>query len=109
MYTLQSLMKINNHKFIDVLKIDIEGWEFDTLTTLVNSYRDMGQPLPFGQLQLEIHAWHKSFPEYLAFWENLESMGLRPFWTEPNLVYANYNRGGSPDLAEVTSFTFAQS
>ena len=32
MYTLQTLMRLNNHTFIDVLKIDIESWEFDTIT-----------------------------------------------------------------------------
>ena len=31
----------------------------------------------------------------------LEKAGLRPFWTEPNLVYQNYNRDGASDLAEV--------
>jgi Methyltransferase FkbM domain len=70
------------HSHIDILKIDIEGWEFDTLTTLVNSYLESGQPLPFGQLELEIHAWHKTFPEFLAWWEKLEQAGLRPFMTE---------------------------
>ncbi|KAF8589175.1 hypothetical protein K439DRAFT_1629085 [Ramaria rubella] len=99
-YTLPTLMALNGHKFIDILKIDIEGWEFDTLTTLVKTYRDKGLPLPFGQLQLEVHAWEQTFPQYLKFWETLEGMGLRPFWTEPNMVYQNYNRGSSADLAE---------
>ncbi|KZS98537.1 hypothetical protein SISNIDRAFT_448803 [Sistotremastrum niveocremeum HHB9708] len=100
MYTLQTLMKMNGHTFIDILKIDIEAWEFDTLTSLIQAYHSQNLPLPFGQLQLEIHAWHKSFPEYLQFWEGLEKMGLRPFWTEPNLVYQNYNRGEAAALAE---------
>lgn len=78
-YTLQTLMKLNGHGFIDVLKvidcsqaplsrlyhsltsrrlqIDIEGAEFDVLTELLKEYKD--RPLPFGQLQLEIHAWKK--------------------------------------------------
>ncbi|KAK1235087.1 hypothetical protein PQX77_001696, partial [Marasmius sp. AFHP31] len=88
------------HTHIDILKVDIESWEFDLLTTLVKSYRNAGLPLPFGQLQLEIHAWHKSFKEFLEWWQMLEEAGLRPFWTEPNLVYNNYNRGGTADLAE---------
>jgi hypothetical protein len=100
LYTLQSLMTLNGHKHIDILKIDIEGWEFDTLTTLVKSYLSAGQPLPFGQLQLEIHLWNKSFSDFLQWWELLESAGLRPFMTEPNLVYQNYNKKSSSELAE---------
>lgn len=111
---------ISEHEFIDILKIDIESWEFDTLTTLVKSYIEQGKPLPFGQLQLEIHAWQKTFDEFLGWWEMLEEAGLRPFWTEvsppilisllelllkivsnqPNMVYVNYNRGSTADLAE---------
>ena len=70
------------HTHIDILKIDIESWEFDTITTLLNPYIASGEPLPFGQLQLEIHIWNKSFAEYLTWWETLENAGLRPFWTE---------------------------
>ncbi|KAF9523667.1 methyltransferase domain-containing protein [Crepidotus variabilis] len=100
MYTLESLMKMNGHKHIDLLKIDIEGWEFETLTTLLKPYVDSGEPLPFGQLSLEIHLWDKSFEYFLGWWEMLEAAGLRPFWTEPNLVYLIYNKKGTPDLAE---------
>lgn len=103
MYTLESLMKMNGHKHIDLLKIDIEGWEFETLTTLLKPYVDSGEPLPFGQLSLEIHLWDKSFEYFLGWWEMLEAAGLRPFWTEPNLVYLIYNKKGTPDLAEVSS------
>ncbi|KAJ7626688.1 hypothetical protein DFH06DRAFT_1443784 [Mycena polygramma] len=102
MYTLESLMKMNGHTHIDLLKIDIEGWEFETLTALVKPYLSSGKPLPFGQLSLEIHLWNLSFAEFLTWWESLEGAGLRPFWTEPNLVYQNYNRGGTTDLAEYT-------
>ena len=70
------------HTHIDILKIDIEGWEFETITTLLNPYIASGEPLPFGQLQLEIHIWGKTFAEYLTWWETLEKAGLRPFWTE---------------------------
>ncbi|KAL0952968.1 hypothetical protein HGRIS_007179 [Hohenbuehelia grisea] len=100
MYTLSTLMKQNGHTHIDILKIDIEGWEFDTLTALIQPYIDAGIPLPFGQLQLEIHVWHKTFPQFLKWWEMLEAAGLRPFMTEPNLVYQNYNKHSTSDLAE---------
>ncbi|KAI0047900.1 hypothetical protein FA95DRAFT_1518257 [Auriscalpium vulgare] len=105
-YTLQSLMKLNGHDFIDILKIDIEGAEFDSMTALVNSYKTsnpFGETLlPFGQLQLEIHAreGHEDFPYFVNWWRELEAAGLRPFWTEPNLVYINLVRGVKPELAE---------
>lgn len=100
MYTLDTLMKLNGHDFIDILKIDIESWEFTTLVSMVKPYLESGKPLPFGQLQIELHLWHKSFEEILQWWEMLEEAGLRPFWTEPNLVYLNFNRDATSDLAE---------
>ncbi|KAG8936113.1 hypothetical protein FRC03_011172 [Tulasnella sp. 419] len=106
MYSLQSLMKLNGHTFIDLLKIDIEGYEFPALRAIMEAYK--GKPLPFGQLQLEIHADRqpgvtddkKRFSEFLKWWEELEDAGLRPFWTEPNLVFVNINLGTPPALAE---------
>nr|GAT60361.1 predicted protein [Mycena chlorophos] len=100
MYTLESLMQINGHNHIDILKIDIERWEIETLAAIVKPYIASGQPLPFAQLQLEIHLWGISFEETLAWWEALETAGLRPFWTEPNLVFVNFNRLAGPELAE---------
>lgn len=137
---------MNGHSFIDILKIDIEGGEFDALTTLFASYLPspedeldyipfspypnsnpqlaknrnpasssdsddlpslQGPALPFGQLQLEIHAWGENgepFSKFLKWWERLERVGLRPFWTEPNLVYVNVVKGALPNLAEVSRF-----
>ncbi|EIW75021.1 hypothetical protein CONPUDRAFT_132617 [Coniophora puteana RWD-64-598 SS2] len=100
LYTLESLMRRNGHAYIDILKVDLEGAEFDVLTRLLAPYLSSGAPLPFGQLLLEIHTWEKTFAEVLSFWETLEGVGLRPFATEVNLVYQNYNRGKDTDLAE---------
>ena len=89
------------HTFIDVLKIDIEGGEFDALTSFITSHTRGN--LPVGQLQLEIHALHghERFDYFINWWESLEAAGLRPFWTEPNLVYINIMRGVGPELTEV--------
>ncbi|KAG9126735.1 hypothetical protein FRC07_002175 [Ceratobasidium sp. 392] len=92
MWTIQALMQKHGHTFIDILKIDIEGAEFDTLKSMINYYKDIG-PLPFGQLQLEIHANKITFMQFLRWWEDLEEAGLRPFWTEPNLLVTNWFRG----------------
>ncbi|TDL19829.1 hypothetical protein BD410DRAFT_899974 [Rickenella mellea] len=100
MYTLLSLMALNGHKYIDILKMDVEGAEFDALGTVFKEFIDANEPLPFGQLQLEIHTGSKHFEWYLGWWETLERAGLRPFWTEPNLVFLNYLEHVPPELAE---------
>ncbi|KAL4078085.1 methyltransferase domain-containing protein [Scleroderma citrinum] len=100
LYTLKTLMETNKHSYIDVLKIDLEGWEFEVLSQIIQPYIASGEPLPFGQLLIEIHTWEKKFEDFLTWWELLEAAGLRPFMTEVNLVYQNYNRGKSTDLAE---------
>ncbi|KAF7797831.1 hypothetical protein EIP86_009037 [Pleurotus ostreatoroseus] len=102
LYTLSTIMKNNGHAFIDILKIDIEGYEFDTLREIVQPYIESGKPLPFGQLQIELHLWNKKFADFLGWWQTLEAAGLRPVMMEPNLVYANYNRGSGAELAEYT-------
>ncbi|KZT21819.1 hypothetical protein NEOLEDRAFT_1138811 [Neolentinus lepideus HHB14362 ss-1] len=99
-FTLEALMRMNGHTHIDILKVDIESWEFETLASLIKPYIASGRPLPFGQLQLEIHLWGKKFSEFLGWWEMLEDAGLRPFMTEPNLVYQNYNKESNTELAE---------
>jgi hypothetical protein len=87
MYTLQSLMRMNGHAHVDILKIDIEGWEFETLLTIVQTFLAADEPLPFAQLQLEIHLWNKKFQDVLGWWEKLEQAGLRPFMTEVSLRF----------------------
>jgi hypothetical protein len=89
------------HTFIDILKVDIEGGEFEALASFVASHA--GEDLPIGQLQVEIHAWkgRERFAYFVKWWESLEAAGLRPFWAEPNLVYLNLYPGARPTLAEV--------
>ncbi|KAH9054313.1 methyltransferase domain-containing protein [Lactarius vividus] len=105
-YTLDALMRLNGHTFIDVLKIDVEGAEFDTLTTFLATHKPLSPfsstILPIGQLQIELHAWddYEKFDFFHDWWAALETAGLRPFWTEANMVYVNYNPDGKPRLAE---------
>lgn len=101
--------------------MDIEGAEFGALVcppviatenqilirvsqeSLINAYR--GRPLPFGQLQLEIHVWGQEaeFPKFLKWWEMLEEAGLRPFWTE---VESLITMNRSTWLTNVSSLTY---
>jgi hypothetical protein len=105
------------HQYIDILKIDLEGWEFEVLFQILQPYIASGEPVPFGQLLIELHAWDKKFEDFLSWWEMLESAGLRPFMSEVrvtaylpvdcayivqvNLVYQNYNKGRDTALVEV--------
>jgi hypothetical protein len=98
------------HDFVDVLKIDIEGAEFSTLSTFLDVHKPKSSfsstTLPIGQLQLELHAWddYANFAFFHDWWVALETAGLRPFWTEPNLVYVNYNDRSKARLSEVRGY-----
>mmetsp|Transcript_61414 Transcript_61414/g.150312 ORF Transcript_61414/g.150312 Transcript_61414/m.150312 type:complete len:358 (-) Transcript_61414:2608-3681(-) len=48
--TLQNWMSKNNHEYLDILKIDIEGSEYDVLESLLAA-----DHLPFTQLLVEYH------------------------------------------------------
>ncbi|PCH35841.1 hypothetical protein WOLCODRAFT_107891 [Wolfiporia cocos MD-104 SS10] len=129
-YSLATLMALNGHTFIDVLKIDIEGAEFAALSAFFARYPSAPlvppppprndphhphapplppppapvSPLPIGQMQIELHPrWgtgHDEFAPFARWWASLEGAGLRPFYAEANLVYVNLIRGARPDLAE---------
>ncbi|KAF7302816.1 Methyltranfer-dom domain-containing protein [Mycena kentingensis (nom. inval.)] len=95
-YSLSGIMKELGHEFIDILKVDIEGSEWRTLHALVASFA--GKPLPFGQLQIEIHVgWipeMNTLQAVDAWWTMLEEAGLRAFWMELNLGDVNSMRRG---------------
>ncbi|KAI0753831.1 methyltransferase domain-containing protein [Fomes fomentarius] len=123
-WTLRSLMAENGHSHIDFLRLDVEGWEWETFRAIIQEFtRERDAPpsgakfavgtnttgwsiqerdgiLPFGQLQIELHIWKQRFEDFLEWWELLETAGLRPFHSEINLVYANYNRHSGVELAE---------
>lgn len=119
-WSIQDLMKQNGHDYIDILKIDIEFAEFASLTSLSAAFP---KRFPIGQLLVEIHLFGEgnkvkdtsmytdagfgSTPhaitsgEFLKWWEMLESRGMRPAWTEPNLLYTTLKvEGMEPRLAE---------
>ncbi|KAJ7503828.1 methyltransferase domain-containing protein [Mycena galericulata] len=102
-YSLQGIMAELGHDFVDILKIDIEGSEFAALAAILAAFE--GRPLPFGQLQLEVHIASPASPDIStlgalsAFWSTLEAAGLRPFWTELNTL-ALYLVGGGPFFVE---------
>lgn len=101
-------MKKNGHDFIDILKIDIESREFETLGSFLRGWamknrhsggahggdeddaEAMRRPLPFGQLLIEFHIWDdrgRRFADFLDWFEMLEDAGLRPFRSEVRSPY----------------------
>lgn len=111
-YTIQDLMKANGHTYIDLVKMDIEGAEFDALTSLIESIVERqtdnkNSTLPFGQLLIEIHFMKPppglsipdSLQSWMEWWSKLESMGLRPVNNEDNWI--GDVRYGKPRFIEV--------
>lgn len=86
--------------------MDIEFAEFEAMDGLSDDFPlSEGLDLPIGQLMVEIHFFNGlTAKSYLEWWERLEERGLRPTWTEPNLLAVTLNLGGSKDplLAEYT-------
>ncbi|KAG7121618.1 hypothetical protein HYQ45_014452 [Verticillium longisporum] len=105
-YSIAELMKMNNHEYIDILKMDIEFAEFEAMDGLSDDFPlAQGLELPIGQLMVEIHFFNGfTSKNYLDWWERLEARGLRPTWTEPNLLAVTLNLAGDKDpiLAEYT-------
>ncbi|RYO73803.1 hypothetical protein DL764_011053 [Monosporascus ibericus] len=98
-FTIQDLMAANGHSYIDLVKMDIEGAEFDAMTSLISAVAsqqgDHGRPtLPFGQLLIEIHFMKegpdfsipKDLEAWMKWWSAMEEMGLRPVNNEDNWV-----------------------
>lgn len=93
-YTLQSLMQQNNHTYMDILKIDVEGAEYDAFNSVMDyvqkSWSAGGEAvLPIGQVMIEIHTEDNTgvtFGVFRKWWERLEQMGMRPTWLEVNLL-----------------------
>lgn len=86
--SVQDLMAANGHDHVDVLKMDIEGFEFEAMDSVVAHFRDQGREVPIAQFLVEIHLTPNMLrvDDFVAWWENLEAAGFRPVWTEPNLL-----------------------
>ncbi|KAI9815409.1 MAG: hypothetical protein M1832_005479 [Thelocarpon impressellum] len=96
-YTLSSLMRVNGHSYIDILKIDVEGSEYDAFDRLMDDFE--GQDLPIGQIMIEIHLFddeNVGFGRFYDWWERLESFGMRPTWLEVNLIQITLRDPNAP-------------
>ena len=105
-WTLPALMKENNHTYIDILKIDVEGSEYDALDTFMDAFDGVQSAsgksvLPIGQVMIELHLGNGDitdkvdFERFRKWWERLERMGMRPAWIEINLFAVTLGKGKS--------------
>ncbi|KAK1593753.1 methyltransferase domain-containing protein [Colletotrichum navitas] len=103
LYSIGDIMKKNGHEYIDILKMDIDSSEFEALDGMHREF-PISWELPVGQLMIEVHlSEDMTSQEFLDWWERLEARGLRPAWTEPNLMAVTVSVGGKdPNMAEYT-------
>ncbi len=85
--TLATHMRERGHTWVDLLKIDVEGAEWEVLESLVAGTGG-GGPLPVGQAQVEFHVgWGDHGPqEAIDLLEALDDAGMRVFHVEENAV-----------------------
>ncbi|KAJ7755511.1 methyltransferase domain-containing protein [Mycena metata] len=92
--SLHDVMRGFGHRWIDILKIDLEGSEFATLVSIIADTQD--EPLPFGQLLLEVHiGWSEDMTtvdQFSKWFARLERAGLRPFYFEVSMLDVNTMR-----------------
>jgi hypothetical protein len=96
-------MEKNGHSHVDILKMDIEGYEFESLESLLTAFEDV--EVPVSQILMEIHLdpGRKSVDDFLAWWESLGAAGYRAAWTEPNLLTVSLPvADGMPRYAKVS-------
>lgn len=92
-YRLSGLMLMNNHSYIDILKIDVEGAEFDALDAFMDDCMATGV-MPVGQVMIEIHLFEGiQFDRFEKWWRRLEGFGMRPTWLEINLMAITLGEG----------------
>ena len=91
--TLATLMQQHGHTWVDLLKIDVEGAEWEALESLAGLAGGGGEGrtipfLPIGQAQVEFHVgWGGHGPqEAVNLLEALDDAGMRVFHVEENAV-----------------------
>lgn len=112
-WSIQDLMKENGHSYIDLIKMDIEGAEFDSVSSFISSVMSSqggaeNVTLPVGQLLVELHFMNappgltipKDLDSWMRWFSDMEKVGLRPVNNEDNWI--GDAGSGKPRFMEVT-------
>jgi hypothetical protein len=88
MDTLENIMEYNNHTFVDILKMDIEGSEFDIIESL--NYHKVS----FGQILIEFHErfFDNGKERLQRAIDALRNNGYDCFAISPNWEYSFINK-----------------
>lgn len=102
-WSISSIMKKLGHDYVDLVKMDVEGDEFQTLEAFLEEFKTEGKEVPFGQLVIEIHVPEKGpkISQFAEWWERMEGLGLRPVMSEANLLAVTVG-DGQPCCVEVS-------
>jgi hypothetical protein len=82
---LTALMKMNGHRYIDLIKIDIEGGEWDFIEKEGHLLKRVGQLLIEVHTNIDEKVFSEKAKTMIEFIEKLEAYDLRVFHKEPNL------------------------
>eukprot|EP01083_Nonionella_stella_P065238 170745_1 len=95
--TLDTIMKMNNIKYVDVIRMDIESAEWDVLESWLNN--KMFKHI--GQLLLEIHMYQTNGNDLNRFMDILTNIPMTVFWVQRNKWN---NRKMYKDITQVYEF-----
>jgi len=80
-WTLATIMDGLGHRHVDILKVDVEGWEFRVFQNIFNGTR---APPRVGQILLEVHPERSFGPADIDdFFRLFEDLGFRLISLEP--------------------------
>ena len=85
--SLPSIMAALGHSWLDMLKMDVEGAEYDILPALFTHYTALNQRIPVTQAQIEYHHWPSQpiITQLVDTLKMMEAGGFRAFSTEYNI------------------------
>lgn len=86
-YSMTDIMDKLGHKHIQLLKMDIDGYEWQTFERMPSNVLQH-----IDEISIELH-WH-NLPETVAFFEKMQTAGFRIFSNEPNLFYRTMPAAG---------------
>jgi hypothetical protein len=82
-HPLSEMMKLLNHKHVDILKVDCEGCEYASMAPVFEACKYSSPAISMLLIELHIGA-HLSFTNVMKFFEGADQCGLRIYHKEPN-------------------------